>query len=362
MIDRRTFLAAGTAAGAVACAAPLSYEDAVQRTWRHSAFAPDSRPALLAELARYATLAANGHNTQPWKFRLRDNGLDILPDFARRTAVVDPDDHHLWVSLGCAAENLVQAAAAFGFEAAPRVSEHGIAVDLTSAAAPVRTALFNAIPLRQSTRGDYDGRPLNHQELRQLTQAALEPDSRAALAMLTDRQSIGRVRDLVISGNTAQMADPAFVEELKMWIRFSRSEAVERGDGLFAGSSGNPAVPRWLGSRLFSLMFTAANENARYAKQMDSSAGVAVFAAPQSGHAGWVAAGRACQRFLLQAAALNIRTAFVNQPVEVPALRPQLAAAAGLGTLRPDLVVRFGRGPTLPASLRRPTAAVIVAN
>jgi len=36
------------------------------------------------------------------------------------------------------------------------------------------------------------------------------------------------------------------------------------------------------------------------------------------------------------------------------------AAAIGLTGQRPDLVVRFGRGPPLPSSLRRPVQAVLV--
>ncbi len=68
----------------------------------------------LADLIRYATLAPNGHNTQPWRFRLGERRIDILPDFSRRTPVVDPDDHHLFVSLGGAAENLALAGAARG--------------------------------------------------------------------------------------------------------------------------------------------------------------------------------------------------------------------------------------------------------
>lgn len=37
---------------------------------------------------------------------------------------------------------------------------------------------------------------------------------------------------------------------LKTWIRFSDAEAVRTGDGLFSRCSGNPALPRWLGSPL----------------------------------------------------------------------------------------------------------------
>lgn len=56
---------------------------------------------------------------------------------------------------------------------------------------------------------------------------------------------------------------------------------------------------------------------------------------------------------------LGIRNAFLNQPVEVASVRPRLAQELGLGGRRPDLVVRFGRGPEMPRSLRRPVAAVL---
>jgi nitroreductase len=74
----------------------------------------DNYTAKLRELVRYATLAPSSHNTQCWKFRLEDRAISILLDLSRRCSVVDPDDHHLYVSLGCAAENLLQAAKAQG--------------------------------------------------------------------------------------------------------------------------------------------------------------------------------------------------------------------------------------------------------
>jgi hypothetical protein len=72
--------------------------------------------ALSQELVRYATLAPSSHNTQCWKFALNDNGrsITILPGLARRCPVVDPDEHHIFVTLGCATENMIQAALAHG--------------------------------------------------------------------------------------------------------------------------------------------------------------------------------------------------------------------------------------------------------
>ena len=44
-------------------------------------------------LIRLATLAPSIHNTQPWKFFLRENLIRIFPDFSRRLPVADPDGH-----------------------------------------------------------------------------------------------------------------------------------------------------------------------------------------------------------------------------------------------------------------------------
>jgi len=74
---------------------------------------------------------------------------------------------------------------------------------------------------------------------------------------------------------------------------------------------------------------------------------------------GWVRAGRACQRFALQATALGLKLAFMNQPVEVASLRPELASLVGTPGRRPDIVMRFGYGPAMPFSARRPMAAVL---
>lgn len=95
-------------------------------------------------------------------------------------------------------------------------------------------------------------------------------------------------------------------------------------------------------------------------QQVRSSAGIAVFVGQTADKAQWVEVGRCYERFALQATALGIRNAFLLQPVEVAALRSPFAAALGLAGQRPSLVERFGRGPVLPRSLRRPVEAVLV--
>lgn len=314
--------------------------------------APLPQMPEMRDLMRYATLAPNGHNAQPWLFRASANRIDILPDFRRRTPVIDPDDHHLFVSLGCAAENLALASTARGH---PGISTfdtaNGSLAFNFGDGRPVEPALFDAIPRRQSTRAEFDGRPVRAADLQMLATAAVVPGVDCVL--ITDRPQIDRIRDLIVAGNSTQMADPAFMRELRSWLRFNPRQAAETGDGLYSVASGNPAMPSWLGPRAFDWFVTAKSENDKYAAQMRSSSGVAVFVAAKEERENWVLVGHACQRFALQATALGLKHAFVNQPVEVPSLRPELATLVGMPGRRPDIVMRFGYGHELPFSSRR---------
>ncbi|SIN60678.1 Nitroreductase family protein [Parasphingorhabdus marina DSM 22363] len=318
-----------------------------------------AEPAL-RDFVRYATLAPNSHNTQPWEFRLGADRVEILPDLARNCPVVDPDDHHVFVSLGCAAENLLVAA-----NARNRAGEAVVNLDGTSATARITLGngagidreLCDAIPRRQSTRSEYDGQPVSREELAALESAATMPGVNTFF--ITDRGKMDGVLDYVIEGNSAQIDDPAFVEELKNWIRFNPEAAVETNDGLFAACSGNPTLPTWLGRFMFDRFFTRDAENDKYAKQVRSSAGIVIFVAEKEDQEGWINVGRSFQRFALQATALEIRHAHLNMPIEVAHIRPEFARWMGIPGRRPDLIIRFGKAPPLPMSLRRPVKEVI---
>ena len=193
------------------------------------------------------------------------------------------------------------------------------------------------------------------------TLAAAGSDDGVTCRLLTTPAQREAIAALVVAGNSAQLDDPAFVAELRHWVRFNAAAADATGDGLFSAASGQPAVPTWLGEALFSRILSKDGDNARYIAQLRSSGGVAVFTGARADPVSWVAVGRAFQRFALTATALGIRTAMVNQAVEVPMVRVELARWLGAPTLRPDLVVRFGHAPALPFSSRRPAAAVIIA-
>ncbi len=260
------------------------------------------------DLVRLAILAASSHNTQPWQFHLEPDAISIHPDLSRRCPAVDPDDHHLHASLGCAAENLLLAAKAQGLKG--HLSFDAVAscvrVEL-EAIPPSPCELFDAMPRRQCCRAEYDGKALSVEQLQLLENSA--QGQGVTIRFLTELQAIEQIVEFVAAGNTAQFADAAWAAELKAWIRFNAREAATTGDGLYGPVMGSPDVPRWLGSLFMRLGFSAKTQNRKDARHIRSSAAVAVIHSEVDDIAHWIEAGRCYERFALQATALGLSTA-----------------------------------------------------
>ncbi len=250
-MDRRDFLkllAVGSAATVGGYAlyefAPwLDYESQAEQIWTLKENDPKR------SLIHYATLAANGHNTQPWKFAVQETTIEIHPDYSRELKVVDPQHRELWISLGCALENLLVAARATGYtaEVAYPDSTDVIRVNLTSDT-PQPNPLFDAIPERQNTRSEYDGQPIPASDLDRILSLPIEPG--VSLRLVTATNERETLVEYVNQGNLSQYADTAFVDELIEWLRFNKKDALAAMDGLYSVCSGNPEVPGWLG-RMF---------------------------------------------------------------------------------------------------------------
>lgn len=364
-LSRRDFikLTAGTSAAVLllptlsACS-PSNYPALVDSVWRQP-FAEVSVPEIYRELMRYTTLAPSGHNTQPWKFSILGNVIHIAADKSRSLQEVDPDDREMYISLGAALENLVLAAAharlAADVTLFPPDEPESLRVVLTPSDVAAEEELFNAIPLRQSSRNSYDGKPVPAADLEKLRAVTLPGGS--TLHLFDGAEQIEAFIPLMKAGNQAQYSDKAFVKELATWLRFNEQEASRSRDGLFTRCTGNPTVPRWLGE-IFLNLSTPDSMSKTDVANMRSSSGMAVLSSSEDNLAAWVTTGRLLQRFLLTATSLNIKVAFLNQPVEVPEVRKQLADLLA-GSPVPQLLLRYGYAERMPSSLRRPLEDVL---
>lgn len=212
LVGRGLAVVAGSgavAAGILGMGSMSDYKESLSQT--HAALAENP---VLGDYIRLATLSANSHNTQPWSFHIAANQIAIRPDYSRRTIVVDPADHHLFVSLGCAAENLSLAAAAGGHAGElnfDNTENGGLLFDFREGSEIV-SPLFGAVTQRQSTRNIYDGRAVSEADLVTLSEVAKV--SEVDLVILSDRPMIDRLRAIVLAANTVQMSDVAYLREL----------------------------------------------------------------------------------------------------------------------------------------------------
>src|SRR5688572_28505889 len=120
-------------------------------------------------LLHYAVVAPSGHNTQPWLFRLTNDGVELIEDRTRALPVVDPADRELTISCGAALYLLRLAIRHFGFtdvvELFPDSQQAHLLARVSFGAARSANAaeelLFHAILKRRSNRSAFEARAVS---------------------------------------------------------------------------------------------------------------------------------------------------------------------------------------------------------
>ena len=314
-------------------------------------------PHPLLPLIEHAIRAPSGHNTQPWRFALGADCITIAPDFSKRLPVVDPDNRELYISLGCAAENLRIAASHHGYATTTAIAADGaITITLQQQSGIIPNPLFAQIPRRQTNRATADGRRIPPPALNDIL-AASQSAGVQLHAWENGSPAFARLGALVMAGNTAQMRDPAFKRELLTWIRYNRKDSERTRDGLSYAVMGAPNLPRWLTALIIRLMLNPRSQNNSDRKKIAAASHLLLIASDGDNIPAWIATGGALQRLLLQLTAHGIASAWLNQPCEVPELRVRLADECP--GAHPQILLRLGYAAPLPYALRRPLAEVV---
>ncbi|MEM8810113.1 MAG: nitroreductase family protein [Cyanobacteria bacterium P01_G01_bin.38] len=339
----------------------LSYDDMSKQVWQAPGLATP-----LQEMVYYATLAPSHYNSQPWQFKVADHTIQIFPDRSRQLSVSDPDQRALMIGLGSALENLLLSASFQGYGNAVRYFPEGQSV-VVQLQPPSETApeaaqglnLFQAMLQRRSTYAPYSGTPVPPDRLAQLEAVTASVD--IGIQLLTAYRQLRTVSDAVQTASLYQYSNPAFLGERLKWLRFNETEASHHRDGLFYRCLGKATVPRWWGTQR--LNHTDANVEATQAARLTQQAsGLALIVTRSDDPIAWVKAGRAYERFALNATALGIKTSLQNAVIEVPQVRSQIRRTFDLQDNYPQLLVRFGYGPDTVRSLRRPLSEVLTSD
>jgi len=306
-------------------------------------------------LLNYALLAPSEYNTQPWRFRVQGETVELSLDSSRCLSVVDPENREMLISCGAACLNLRLAARHFGYlawmESFILNDQPEILVRLGLGTREATTAederLFQAIPLRHTNRSVYDERSVAESVLTQLQREAGREGT--WLHLVQDDETRQAITRLIVAGDREQWADKRFRHELAEWVH-PRGE--ESADGL-PGSAQAKGSIRQMTSPFVVRTFDLWREEAARDRQLTAGAPVLAVLGTFSDHrADWFNAGKALERVLLGACSSGLQTSFVNQPIEVPSLRTWLRQILGRDDF-PHLVIRMGYGEPSVLTPRR---------
>jgi nitroreductase len=311
-----------------------------------------------------ASLAPSVHNSQPWRFRVLPNQIELYADLERRLPATDPEDRELRLSCGAALLNLRLALQARGVRPLVTLlpSGHRAGIDGSGALAVVRyggharpspelTRLLQAARTRRTNRRPFVHAPVPTAHCTQLVRVV--ESERAWLYVLSSREQRATLRHLVVDAHCEQMANPAFAAELAAWT--GRADGHRDGVPVTAGGPQPEPQDEWVLRD-----FTAGRGRVRVeGKDFESDPLLVVLCSFHDGSLAELQAGQALQHMLLNATRLGLSASFLSQPIEVPPIRAKLRRALGT-TLDPQAILRIGFGSPVPPTPRRPVAELLM--
>jgi nitroreductase len=310
----------------------------------------------LLSAVRVAVLAPSVHNTQPWKFGVTTDRVDVFADRSRQLSVVDPDARSLRLSCGAAIFNLRLGLAHLGHTVEVVLLPDPGRPDLLASVAiggprpPSRgeAELYAAIPNRHSNREPFLD-PDVPADIRSGLRDAARVEG-AWLDLVIGPPALELVAQLVRVADRRLNTNAAYRTELAGWTRADSGT----GDGVQRRSAGPaPEAHDLLARRDFGGRTRAPG------RDFERDPLVAVLGSMGDSRRDDLVAGQALQRVLLTATRAGLVTSLMSQPTDVPAIREDLRVALRrYGS--PQILLRAGYGTPGPATPRRPLADVLV--
>jgi nitroreductase len=325
------------------------------------------RPVSRNELLRateHALLAPSVHNTQPWKWRVTADAVELYADSDRHLVGTDPDGRDLVISCGAALHHLRVALAAAGVAVAvvrlPDPEDRTLLAVARIVDGPIdesAAALAGALGDRRSDRRVFAPDPAHPAQLRLLTERAAAEDAR--LVPVVSDEARARLATVLGEAARTERAAPGYAAELALWSsRYSGSH-----DGLPTQSRTTRDVgPPSVGLRQFPV--GDLRQVAQPLTAGPDGATLMVLTTTGDGPGDWLRAGEATSAALLVATRIGLATTVLSQSSEVAETRRKLADVVLRVPEHAQLVLRVGHAPAgaaaLPPVPRRPLSAVLL--
>ena len=276
----------------------------------------------LTYLLNYAILAPSSYNSQPWKFNVSNDEIFVSADESRWLSVADKDKREMYISLGCAIENLVIAAEHFGYNCSvsyfPGEMDLVAAVSLKQqpqAISSSSSSLFEAITSRRTSRQPFESRAISRAELDALTLNGSNSD--VSITLTDDPAAKERFRDLVIQADRVLYSNINYKSELGHWLSL--------------GVMGPTGIGAKVAQMEMAFLDPGPEQTRKDADLINSTPYIGLISTKKNDSISALKAGRAFERFWLAAAARGISLQPMSQALEVPETKEELAGLLPAG-------------------------------
>jgi nitroreductase len=319
---------------------------------------PSETTRQLEAAAAAALHAPSVFNTQPWRWRITGDSLELYADPGRQLTVVDPDGRLLLISCGTALHHARTALAAAGRPGTvdrlpdPTRPELLARVHLghPGPADPEAQRMAAVISRRRTDRRAFGDRAVSEQTLTRLRRFV---EAEGAYLHVVPGEQVPMLAISTERAAAAERDDPAYRAELERWT----NRPQWRGDGVTAATAVAPALRR-VPVRDFA---PEGHAGLTAGDGVDRGAAYVIIFGTGDRPADLVRAGEALSALLLLATAEGLATAPLSEAVEVAWSRHLLTTLlAGVG--EPYIAVRLGypsAGEPLPPQARRAAAETI---
>lgn len=307
----------------------------------------------IIKIIEYGTYAPSSHNSQPWRFLAKENHAEILPDYSRRLPVGDKQNRQLFISLGCAAENIAQAARAFGYETSATISGEkaiiSFGVDIGKREPEILEAIKNRITSRYTYTSDSG--------LNKLTDYLTGLGDNDTEFFVCSDELKRRVAAVAIKASVDAMKDTEFRKELSEYVK---SNTTKSKIGMPAYGMGIPTIISYIAPVL--LRFVNVN---RLSQKSDTkllteqTPYLVVMATEQDNARAWIKTGFLYERASLTAERMGLSTAMWAAPIETGGYFMDLQKILGTNK-RPQALFRLGRALQKPPHSPRLTLKEVI--
>ncbi len=305
-------------------------------------------------LLNYAVLAPSVHNSQPWRFTVDSERIRFYKDPKLNLVYADPEQRQLIISCGAALFFLRTALHRFGYQGEitllpdPADMDLLAAISLGSRFSPDEEDLlmFQSLLHRHTSREPFDDHALPSVVFDTIKMSAEKEG--AWLHSVSSAEERERMIELITEGDREEMADPRFRREMLTWIH---SDGSHKKEGLTEKAFGMPGLFAYSGPLMVRTFDTGSLYAARERQLAVNAPLLAVMGSYEDSPLAWLKTGQALARMLLIATSMDVKSSFLNSPIEVAGLRPrvrQLVSVQGF----PQLILRIGYGPAGAATPR----------